>query len=94
MAPNMVTLIGLFGNFAALALILFYDTAFKEELPLWASVFICLMIFFYQTMDAIDGKQARRTGTSGPLGQLFDHGCDAIATPVLLIFSTQTFILG
>ena len=56
MAPNMVTLIGLFGNFAALALILFYDTAFKEELPLWASVFICLMIFFYQTMDAIDGK--------------------------------------
>lgn len=29
-------------------------------------------------MDAIDGKQARRTGTSGPLGELFDHGCDAI----------------
>lgn len=29
-------------------------------------------------MDAIDGKQARRTGTSSPLGELFDHGCDAI----------------
>lgn len=25
-------------------------------------------------MDAIDGKQARRTHTSGPLGELFDHG--------------------
>jgi phosphatidylglycerophosphate synthase len=28
----------------------------------------------YQTLDAVDGKQARRTGTSSPLGQLFDHG--------------------
>lgn len=32
----------------------------------------------YLNMDAIDGKQARRTGTSSPLGELFDHGCDAI----------------
>lgn len=30
-------------------------------------------------MDAVDGKQARRTGTSTPLGQLFDHGCDCLA---------------
>jgi phosphatidylglycerophosphate synthase len=28
----------------------------------------------YQSLDAIDGKQARRTQTSGPLGELFDHG--------------------
>jgi ethanolaminephosphotransferase len=26
----------------------------------------------------VDGKQARRTGTSSPLGELFDHGCDAL----------------
>lgn len=31
-------------------------------------------LFVYQSLDAIDGKQARRTGTSGPLGELFDHG--------------------
>ena len=30
--------------------------------------------------DGIDGKQARRTGTSGPLGELFDHGLDSWAT--------------
>jgi ethanolaminephosphotransferase len=36
----------------------------------------------YQTLDAIDGKQARRTGAASPLGQLFDHGCDAIVTPI------------
>jgi ethanolaminephosphotransferase len=28
----------------------------------------------------VDGKQARRTNSSSPLGQLFDHGCDAINT--------------
>jgi ethanolaminephosphotransferase len=28
----------------------------------------------------MDGKQARRTGSSSSLGQFFDHGCDAITT--------------
>jgi len=31
-------------------------------------------------MDSIDGKQARRTNTASPLGELFDHGCDAVST--------------
>ena len=31
---------------------------------------------FPQTFDAVDGKQARRTGSSSPLGELFDHGGD------------------
>ena len=34
--------------------------------------------FAYIHFDAMDGKQARRTGTSSPLGQLVDHGCDCI----------------
>ena len=33
------------------------------------------------------GKQARRTGTSSPLGELFDHGCDSWAA----VFITSTF---
>jgi phosphatidylglycerophosphate synthase len=33
-----------------------------------------------QTLDAIDGKQARRTGSSNALGELFDHGCDSMST--------------
>ena len=37
----------------------------------------CAMII-YQTLDNMDGKQARKTGTSSPLGLLFDHGCDAM----------------
>ena len=31
-------------------------------------------------LDNMDGKQARRTGSSSPLGMLFDHGCDALTT--------------
>ena len=38
-----------------------------------------LGIFLYQSLDAIDGKQARRTNSSSPLGELFDHGCDSVS---------------
>ena len=30
----------------------------------------------------MDGKQARLTSSSSPLGMLFDHGCDAINSPL------------
>lgn len=31
-------------------------------------------------LDGTDGKQARRTGASGPTGELFDHGIDSYMT--------------
>ena len=31
----------------------------------------------YLVADNCDGKQARRTGSSSPMGMLFDHGVDA-----------------
>ncbi|TYI83488.1 hypothetical protein E1A91_D05G296300v1 [Gossypium mustelinum] len=52
--------------------------------------FISLMGYFYflyQTFDAVDWKQARRTNSSSPLGELFDHGCDALACA----FETMAF---
>jgi phosphatidylglycerophosphate synthase len=58
---------------------LFYDMTMTEKLPEWTYLFVAFGIFAFQTLDAIDGKQARRTGSSSPLGQLFDHGCDAIS---------------
>lgn len=36
----------------------------------------------YMLFDTLDGRQARRTGNSSPLGMLFDHGCDAIVASV------------
>lgn len=50
--------------------------------PRWLYFTFAVGLFVYQSLDAIDGKQARRTGTSGPLGELFDHGCDALNTTV------------
>lgn len=40
-------------------------------------------------LDGIDGKQARRTGSSGPLGELFDHGLDSYTAALipLMMFS-------
>jgi ethanolaminephosphotransferase len=35
-------------------------------------------MWLYSTLDNVDGKQARRTNSSSPLGELFDHGCDAL----------------
>jgi len=34
--------------------------------------------FAYQTLDAVDGLHARAIKASSPLGQLFDHGIDAL----------------
>ena len=37
-------------------------------------LFIQLSLLLQKTLDALDGKQARRTHSASPLGQLFDHG--------------------
>jgi ethanolaminephosphotransferase len=36
-------------------------------------------MFWAHQLDGTDGKQARRTHTSSPLGELFDHGLDSWA---------------
>lgn len=41
--------------------------------------------------DGIDGKQARRTGTSGPLGELFDHGVDSYSAALIPIYMYSIF---
>lgn len=51
-------------------------------------------LFVYQSLDAIDGKQARRTGTSTPLGELFDHGCDSLSTVFVALSACVAVQLG
>lgn len=46
--------------------------------PEWIYYSFALGLWLYSTFDNVDGRQARRTGTSSPLGELFDHGCDAL----------------
>ncbi|XP_067863280.1 choline/ethanolaminephosphotransferase 1-like [Heptranchias perlo] len=57
----------------------------RQKAPLWAYLACALGLFIYQTLDAIDGKQARRTNSSSPLGELFDHGCDSLSTVFVVL---------
>ena len=63
------------------------------KVPQWACLLCALGLFIYQSLDAIDGKQARRTGTSTPLGELFDHGCDSLSTSMWNHFSLYKSII-
>ena len=56
------------------------NTISSFQTPAWVPLICALGLFIYQTLDAIDGKQARRTGSSNALGELFDHGCDSLST--------------
>ena len=94
MAPNLVTLIGLFVLALNAAYYLYHDLTMSQHFnPFWYFI-SALSYFFYQTMDAIDGKQARRTGTSSPLGQLFDHGCDAWSSFITVFIPIQVMKVG
>ena len=56
-----------------------YTPNWDQDIPSWVLVVSGLCILIYYTLDCMDGKQARRTGASSPLGQLFDHGIDCIS---------------
>ena len=94
MAPNSVTLSGLMYMIASYLLIWHYvpnlDVANSISLPGWIFAYHSAAILIYQTLDNMDGKQARRTGSSSPLGLLFDHGCDAINS----IFGSVNWIIS
>ncbi|GBP07524.1 hypothetical protein EVAR_4866_1 [Eumeta japonica] len=66
----------------------------RSEPPPWACALCALGVFIYQSLDAIDGKQARRTGSQSPLGELFDHGCDSISTVFIALGACISVKLG
>ncbi len=59
-----------------------YGSELDGELASWWCWLNAFCYAFYVIMDNSDGKQARRTGASSPVGMLFDHFCDAIITVV------------
>lgn len=46
----------------------------------------------YSFADGIEGKQAQRTQTSGPLGELFDHGLDSWTTMFISVCMFSVFV--
>jgi len=92
-APNLITLSGFMFMVVSVCLLVFYGSNW-EQVPGWLYVLWGVNLFIYQSLDAIDGKQARRTGSSGPLGELFDHGCDAINTTLAFICILSALGIG
>lgn len=87
-APNVLTLSGFVVGISSSFVLLYYFFFEAAAYPAWAWFYAAFAFFFYQTLDALDGKQARRTKTGSALGELFDHGCDAFLTPFVQMNAT------
>nr|CAH7754500.1 unnamed protein product [Callosobruchus chinensis]CAH7757637.1 unnamed protein product [Callosobruchus chinensis] len=94
LAPNLITILGLIINILTALILIWYSPDAKTETPRWALAFCALGLFIYQSLDAIDGKQARRTGTANPLGELFDHGCDSLSTVFVALSACIAIQIG
>jgi len=94
MAPNLVTLIGFLCILSSYVLMTFYDVTYSQQLPSSVLLYAAFTHFAYQTLDACDGKHARRTGNTSPLGMLMDHGCDSLTSTILILSITQALGLG
>ncbi|KAK8299586.1 hypothetical protein V6Z12_D05G332800 [Gossypium hirsutum] len=92
MPPNMITLTGFMFLVISALLAYIYSPHCDSAPPRWVHFVHGLLLFLYQTFDAIDGKQARRTNSSSPLGELFDHGCDALACALVIMAVGSTAI--
>ncbi len=92
-APNMITVIGLMFQLFSIAMTLVFDPTLTKA-PKWLPYLIAFCFFVYQTLDNMDGKQARRIGASSPLGLLFDHGCDAMCAGLMVVPLASVFAGG
>lgn len=81
----MVTVWALCSGVIPALFFVLYDAKLYDRYPAILYIIAAIGIFLYQTLDALDGKQARRIKAFSPLGQLFDHGCDSFSTAAMLI---------
>lgn len=94
LAPNLITVFGfLFIVFACL-LNVYYDYEMLGVAPSFVYYNNALCLFIYMMFDAVDGKQARRTKSGSPLGQLFDHGIDSVVATLSVIMFASAMGLG
>eukprot|EP00164_Ancoracysta_twista_P003394 GFYU01004531.1.p1 GENE.GFYU01004531.1~~GFYU01004531.1.p1 ORF type:complete len:384 (+),score=71.21 GFYU01004531.1:150-1301(+) len=95
-APNFLTLTGFAAIMGACAMYWTMNPSLADNdaVPRWMYFFLGGALFFYQTLDNLDGKQARKTGFSSPSGELLDHGCDAICCWVVASVYISTLQLG
>ena len=74
-APNVLTLGGAICILQGFLIVQTYLGTY----PKLAVSTACALGWTYFSLDAIDGKHARNTRQSSPLGELFDHACDNLS---------------
>lgn len=94
LAPNLVTLLGFLAILLNVGLLLLMVPDLVGPAPSWVYYSFAAAIWIYSTMDNVDGKQARRTGTSSPLGELFDHGIDSLNCTLASLFEVAAMGFG
>jgi ethanolaminephosphotransferase len=87
-APNVLTL----AAFACVLQAFWLVVKFGDEFPRASAAGAAVLTYCYFTLDCLDGKHARNTKNSSPLGELFDHGCDNLGCPFQVI--TILLVLG
>jgi ethanolaminephosphotransferase len=91
-APNAITLVGFILVIIG-TLVIYTRGSLGDVVPETSCFIFAICILTYQNLDNIDGKQARRTNTSSPLGMLFDHGCDAMSCFCLALSLTRMMMI-
>ncbi|KAG8765098.1 hypothetical protein FRC12_007685, partial [Ceratobasidium sp. 428] len=94
MAPNLITLSGLSFVIINIACIILYEPDLSTPGPTWLYLSFALGLFLYQTFDNVDGRQARKTGTSSALGHVFDHAIDTLNCPMGGLVQVASLGLG
>lgn len=97
-APNLLTFSGFMLTVINYILIAFYDYDFtvanklhEYRIPQWVFIVAGINVFVAYTLDGIDGKHARRTGSSSPVGELFDHGLDSYSSIFIMVYLFSLF---
>lgn len=96
-APNLLTFSGFMLTVINFLLMAYFDYDFTaanndtNPISRWVFLVVSINVMVAYTLDGIDGKQARRTGTSTPLGELFDHGLDSYSSLFIMIYLFSLF---
>ena len=95
LAPNVITLASFACNILS-----FYVTYlevgndYEMELSRNTCLMQAIIHFSYLALDNLDGKQARKTGTSSAYGMLLDHGCDVFTNIIVCFNMSHLLMLG
>lgn len=98
---NLLTLVGWLLSLLVFLVFSWYDPHFTYastgtgwKIPSWIWLAAAFCTFMAHQLDGCDGKQARRTNSNSPLGELFDHGLDSSAVWLMALSNVTVFGVG